>query len=340
MRYCKLTLFILLVYSSGAGLSAMQDSSAAKFSVSVNLVKVPISIFDESGRMVTDLRREHFRVWEDKTLQEIRSFGLDTKPVSVVLLLDTSGTEIKDRDKIKDAAKEFTRILSHGDRVCVITFDENINLVQDWTDDMKEARKAIDGIRSGSLTALYDAMYLVAKEQLQNIEGRKAVVLLTDCVNNFSRVNFREASLKIVQSQASLYVISKTVLIRKEAKKQRNVIILNDIYKRLFGDEQNYIDEYFDRKETEMTELAEKTGGRCFFPGDYDEIKKDYSEIAREMKSKYYLTYVSNQDLLPDTYHQISIEYLKPCSRMTYRKGYYYQPRIEQRPRVLEPALE
>ena len=116
--------------------------------------------------------------------------------------------------------------------------------------------------------------------------------------------------------------------------------MLNDIYKRLLGRDHNYINEFFNRKEVEMTELAEKTGGRCFFPEDYDEIKKDYGEIAKEMKSKYFLTYVSNQALSPDTYHQITIEYLKPSSRMTYRQGYYYQPSARQRPRVLEPAFE
>ena len=340
MRTYILALFTLFVLSAGVMLPAMQDRDTAKFSVSVNLVKVPISIFDDRGRMVTDLRRENFRVWEDKTLQEIRSFGLDTKPVSVVLLLDTSESEIKDLNKIKDAAKEFTRVLSGGDRVCVITFDEQVNLILNWTEDMKKARQALEDIRPGFRTALYDAMYLAAKEQLMDIEGRKAIILLTDCLNNHSRIGFKEASLKIVQSQASLYVISKTVLIRKEAKRDRRVIMLSDIYKRLLGSDHNYIDEFFNRKEVEMTELAENTGGRCFFPGDYDQIKKDYSEIATEMKSKHFLTYVSNQALLPDTYHQISIEYLEPSSRMTYRKGYYYRPRTQQRPKILEPAFE
>jgi len=319
----------------------MQDRDTSKFSVSVNLVKVPISIFDENGRMITDLRREHFRVWEDNTLQKIRSFGLDIDPVSVVLLLDTSNSASKkERSKIRDAAREFTKVLSPGDRVCVITFDDQVDLVLDWTEDMKKARNAIGEDDSGYGTALYDAMYLAAKQQLMDLEGRKAIILLTDCLNHISRVSFREASLQIVQSQASLYVISKTVFIRKDAKKERRVIILNDIYRRLFGEDENYIDEFFDKREAEMTSLAENTGGRCFFPGDYDQVKKYYREIANEMKSKYYLTYVSNQELKPDTYHQITIEYLKPSSRMIYRKGYYYKPGAQQRPEILEPVFE
>ena len=123
-------------------------------------------------------------------------------------------------------------------------------------------------------------------------------------------------------------------------KLERKVIILNEIYRELFGDSENLIDLYFDKKEEEMTELAEKTGGRSFFPEDYHQIGKYCGEIVQEIKSKYYLTYISNQHLSPDTYHRIAIEYLKPSSRMIYRKGYYYKPRLESPPWILEPAFK
>jgi hypothetical protein len=103
--------------------------------------------------------------------------------------------------------------------------------------------------------------------------------------------------------------------------------MLTDIYKRLFGSDENYIEEFFKKREAEMTSLAERTGGRCFFPADYDHIRGVYEDVARELKSKYYLTYVSNQRLLPNSYHRISLEYLEPASKVIYRKGYYYQPR-------------
>jgi len=339
MRIYIPTLYILFTLLTYTGLSETQKEESASFSVSVNLVKVPISIFDDTGRIVTDLRREHLQVWEDQTMQQIRSFGLDTLPVSVVMVLDTSESEKKARDKIRDAAREFTQTLSEGDRVSVITFDDEVRLLIDWTDDMKKVRKALGKMRSGLRTALYDAMYLAANEQLKDIEGRKAVILLTDSVNNQSLIGFKEASLGIIQSQASLYVVLKTSLVRQEAGRGQKVIILNEIYKKLFGEEQDYIDEYFHKKEEEMADLAGKTGGRCFFPEDYDQIKDNYFEIAQEMKSKHYLTYVSNQKLSPDSYHKISIKYLKPSSKINYRKGYYYLPDKPQRPQSLTPSL-
>jgi VWFA-related protein len=327
MRQKILILTILISLIAVPIQSALQDSNPPSFSVSVNLVKVPISVFDLEGNMITSLRKEDFRIWEDKAAQEIRSFGLDRNPVSVVLLLDTSTSGKKELKKIKEAAEAFVNALSPTDLISLITFDDEVNLVLDWTDDQKKVKKALDKIRPGLRTALYDAMYRAAHDQFEGVEGRKAIILLTDCLNNQSSVNFQDAALAVVQSQASLYVVSKTEIVKEQARRERRVVMLNDIYKRLFGEDANYIDEFFEKREAEMTNLAEVTGGRCFFPADYDQMRGVYSEVARELKSKYFLTYVSNQNMLPNSYHRISIEYLSPASKIMYRRGYYHQPR-------------
>ncbi len=327
MRRKMLVLAALISFFVATGQPAIQDTDIPSFSVSVNLVKVPISVFDEEGNLVTALRSADFRIWEDQAQQQIRSFGLDTNPVSVVLLLDTSTSGKKELKKIKDAAEEFAKALSPSDLIALITFDDEVNHILDWTDDLKKVRKALNKIRPGLRTALYDAMYTAAHDQLAGIDGRKAIILLTDCLNNQSSVSFQDAALTIMQSQASLYVVSKTEIVKEQAKRERRVVMLTDIYERLFGEGTNYIDEFFQKKESEMTELAERTGGRSFFPSDYDQMKGIYAEVARELKSKYFLTYVSNQKLLPNSYHRISIEYLAPASKILYRKGYYHQPR-------------
>jgi VWFA-related protein len=297
----------------------------AQFSVSVDLVKVHFSVFDDRGTMVQDPRRENFVLFEDNARQDIRSFGVDVEPVSVVLVLDTSATVKEELKKIKEAAEEFADHLSKDDRISIITFDEDVKLLLDWTSDTRLVRKSLRKAKLGLRTALYDAMYSAACDMLRGVEGRKAIILLTDCLNNQSSLTFSDASLAIVQSQASLYVVSKTKIVREEAKRERRVIMLTNIAKRLFGDE-DYIEEFFKRRETEMTDLAEKTGGRCLFPADYDEIKHVYAEVAHELKSKYFLTYVSNQNKAPDSYHRIAIDYLSPFSKLVYRKGYYFNP--------------
>ena len=302
-----------------------QNYQAPTFSVSVNLIKVPFSVFDEHGNMVTRLQREDFRLYEDSFPQQIRSFGLDTNPVSVVLVLDTSATEKLELKKIKEAAEGFAGALSHDDRISIVTFDDEVNVILNWTDNMRLVHRALHKIDSGVRTALYDAMFTAANDQLKEVEGRKAILLLTDCLNNQSSISFPDAARAIVNSQATLYVVSKTTMVREEARRERRVIMLSDIYRRLFGDD-NYIEEFFQRREAEMTDLAEKTGGRCFFPADYDQIRGIYDQIAQELKSKYFLTYVSSQSKMPDSYHRIALEYLPVSSRITYRKGYYYEP--------------
>ncbi len=328
-RWITSAFLILLVVAQSR--PAAQETNVPVISVSVNLVKVPVSVFDLKGNLIPELREEDFRIWEDQAPQQIRSFGLDKNPVSVVLLLDTSMSGKSELKQIKSAAEQFARALSNEDRISVIAFDDEVHRALNWTDDVKQVRKALGKLESGVRTALYDAMYFAAKEQLREIEGRKAIILLTDCINNQSSVNFSDASLAIAQSQASLYVVSKNAMIKEQARRERRVIMVSDILKRLFGGDEDYIDEYFRRKEGEMIELSETTGGRCFFLKDYRDLADIYAQVAGELKSKYYLTYVSNQVLQPESYHRISIEYLEPAGKVVYRKGYYYRPQPVRR---------
>lgn len=311
---------------------APSNQEAPTFAVAVNLIKIPISVFDQKGAPLIDLRKDDFRVSEDGVPQEIRSFGIDRNPVSVVLVLDASATVEQESKRIRQAGRDFVAALSRRDRFSVISFSDSAVLVLDWTDNERRVQKSLGNLESGVRTALYDAMFMAAEDQLRGIEGRKAIILLTDALNNQSRATFRQAAQAIVQSQASLYVVSKTVIVRKAAKTQRRVLWLNSIYRRLTGDE-NYVDEFFEKKEKEMTELAEKTGGRCLFPLNYDEIGAAYGEIAKEITNQYYLTYVSNQIMTPDSYHRIVVEYLRPAGKIVYRQGYYFQPKPVPRPR-------
>lgn len=330
-------MILTLLICVGWGLEearAFQDQNAPTFSVSVNLIKVPIAVFDSSGATLQDLRYSDFRLYEDGIEQKIRSFGIDRNPVSVVLLLDTSATVEKEQKKMKEAAEDFANALSDEDRVSIITFDDEVLIRLDWSSSPKQIRKALQKIRPGLRTALYDGMFVAAHDQLAGVEGRKAIILLTDCLNNQSSLGFGDAALAIIQSQASLYVVSKTVMVRQAARKQRRVVMLSDVYRRLFGNA-NYVDEFFAKREGEMVDLAEKTGGRCYFPSDYNQISQAYAEVAKELKHQYFLTYVSGGGKASNSYHHITVEYLQPSTRLIYRKGYYHEPKaIIHRPLV------
>jgi Ca-activated chloride channel homolog len=331
----KLLAIMILPVLIMAGQQSPPSQGTTTFSVAVNLVKVPITVFDQYGNSVPDLNPRDLRLYEDGHEQAIRSIGLDRNPVSVVLLLDASATVQKELKLEKEAAESFVDALTREDRVSVITFGDQVKLTQDWTSDMRLARKAIQRFKPELRTALYDAMYAAAREQLAGIEGRKAIILITDCLNNQSSLGFEDAALSVVQSQATLYVVSKTALVKQAAKNERRVVMLSDIYKRMFGDD-NYIEKFFEKREEEMVDLADKTGGRCYFPSDYREIKGVYGDVARELKNQIYLTYVSNRPLAANSYHRIALEYLKPSNKLIFRKGYFFEPR----PVIRRPVLK
>ncbi len=327
MRISIMTLLAICL-CIGAYLKAQVQQTVPTFSVSVDLIKVPVTVFGLDGAPIQELNRDDFRVYEDGERQQIHNFNIDVNPVSVILLLDSSGTVTKEWKQIKEAAEGFADALatpSKGDRISVITFSDDVQLVLDWGQDMRQVRRALSKVQLGLRTNLYDAMLEAAQDQLKNIEGRKAIILLTDFLNNQSVVGYQDAVQAMVQSQASLYIISKTMMVREAARTQRRVVILNDIYQRLFGDA-NYIDEFFAKKESQMTDLAEKTGGRCYFPINYNEIKGVYKQVAQELRNQYYLTYVSESNKAKNSYHRITVEYLPPASKVIYRRGYYFKP--------------
>jgi VWFA-related protein len=328
MLWTSLALGVAIGLQAAAPPPAGQE---ATISVSVDLIKIPLSVFDPDGALIRDLRPGDFRIFEDGVRQEIRSIGLDRNPVSAVLVLDTSATVEKELKAIKKAAEDFAAALSAEDRISIISFDDEVKLILDWTSDKNQVRKSLRKLDSGLRTALYDAMFIAATRQLKDVEGRKAIILLTDGLNNQSSVGFHEASLAIVHSQAALYVVSKTAIVRQEAGKQRRVMWLNEIYRRMFG-ESNYIDEFFSKIEKQMSDLAESTGGRCFFPSGYDRIPEAYADVAHDLKSKYFLTYISNQQKTRNSYHRIELDYLQPFSKLNYRQGYYHQPNLSGLP--------
>src|SRR5262245_28593289 len=147
------------------------------------LVTVPVSVLDRQGRFVPDLRREDFRVFENGIEQRIAYFEPTEKPFTVALLLDTSGSTRFQLWQIKEAAIAFAKQLRPQDRVLVVTFNEQVLLLTEATNDLNVVSAVIEqNANSGDSTRLYDAVSLVINERLNKIRGRKAIVLFTDGV--------------------------------------------------------------------------------------------------------------------------------------------------------------
>ncbi|HWN99931.1 MAG TPA: VWA domain-containing protein, partial [Blastocatellia bacterium] len=160
-----------------------QDDPAIK--LEATLVTVPVIASDRDGRYVPDLHREDFTLHEDGVKQEIVFFSTVNEPFHVVLMLDTSASTQEKLGQIRRAATAFVEQLKPADRVKVISFDDAVRDLCEFTNDRAELRRAIDQTSSGQGTKLYDAVALALRE-LRPIRGRKAIVLFTDGVDMHS----------------------------------------------------------------------------------------------------------------------------------------------------------
>src|ERR1044072_4416946 len=174
-RVFRLSFSIIVLL--GVGLSQSQDIETLK--TDTDLVTVPVIATNTNGLYITDLRREEFTITEDGVPQEIAFFGKVAAPFHVVLMLDTSSSTQDKLKQIQQAAYTFVQQLQPADRVKVISFDDNVRDLNEFTNDREVLRTAINGTRSGQGTKVYDAMDL-ALNTVRKIRGRKAIVIFTD----------------------------------------------------------------------------------------------------------------------------------------------------------------
>jgi VWFA-related protein len=176
--------------------SNQQDVETVK--IETNLVTVPVIVSDRSDRYIADLKQEEFTVYEDGVKQEISFFETVTTPFHVVLLLDTSASTQEKLGQIQQAAIAFTKQLQTEDRVKVVSFDDQIRDLCDFTSDRAVLQWAIRGARAGQGTKLYDAMR-VGLNALHRIKGRKAIVIFTDGVDSYSDRETYDRNVRMIE---------------------------------------------------------------------------------------------------------------------------------------------
>jgi Ca-activated chloride channel homolog len=207
-----------------------------------------------------DLQKEDLILEEDGVKQKIVDFYVEKRPVSLAVILDSSGSMQPAMDKVHNAASRFVDTLAGEDKALVIDFDEKVYLLQDLTNDKDQLRRAITSTNALGGTALYDALY-ASFRKLRGIDGRKAIILLTDGDDTASKFSFKR--------------------VLDEAK-------ISDIIIFPIGMGTTFLDVDLRRI---LKTLAEETGGRPYFPSKVEELEGVYKEISEELKSQYYITY-------------------------------------------------
>ena len=279
--------------------------------VDTALVSVPVSVLDRQGRFVPNLRREDFSVFENDVEQSIAYFEPAEKPFTVALVLDTSPSTHFHLWEIKDAAIAFASQLRPQDRVLVVTFDEQVLLLTEATNDLNVVSTVIQqNAITGNATRLYDAVDLVIRERLNKIKGRKAIVLFTDGVDTASNPStYQSTQREVEELDALIYPIQyDTTDYMRAMQNAGSVTIVTSSNNGIFGRSSSQTvysggqsnggaplpgttKADYERADKYLHELAEKTSGRLYQANDPAQLAQAFTRIAEELRRQYSLGY-------------------------------------------------
>jgi VWFA-related protein len=304
---------LLVVWALAA--PAMPQEPAAQGPViksQVNLVNIFATVRDKNKRIVGDLKQEDFKITEDNQDQKIAFFSKEvTLPITLALLLDTSGSEQFMLGAIQEAGGSFLRrVLRKGDEALVMSFDTDVDLLSDFTDDRAQLDRAVHrarinvSTRGGMInpgpvptsnvtgTALYDAIYLACSEKLNTEAGRKAIVIVTDAQDEGSKVRIEEAVEAAQRTDTVIHVI----------------LVADPRYGANTG---------------AARKLADETGGRVLNASNDKKLMQAFDEISEELRSQYTLGYYPSNSALDGKFRKIHVETANHDLKVLARKGYY-----------------
>jgi len=301
----SLALAALLLSAQTKSDPAPQAASANpqdnRITLDVSRVNMLYTVSDKKGRFVTDLNKNDFEVLESKKPQSIIEFSAETDlPLRLAILIDTSNS-IRERFHFQqEAAIAFVdgTVRPRQDKALVVSFDTAAELVTDLTDDVRELEKAIQSLRPGGGTSLYDAVFFAARDKLMQDQPlykfRRAMVILSDGEDNQSQ-HTRDQALEMAQkADVTVYTISTNI-----------THIETD------GDK---VLRYF----------ATETGGQVFFPFKASDLNQSFENIANELRHQYNIFYRPEPLKVDGLYHPVEIrvkgrkDLIVRC-----RKGYY-----------------
>lgn len=185
-----------------------RDQDRPRFTSAITLVTIPVTVTGRDGRVLQDLPPGAFRVFEDDVEQKVERLDQGTVPSDLALLVDTSGSMREVREAVRDLAPAFAAALRGTDRAMIVSLDRRIRVLSEFTRDREELQRALARIGPGGGTRLYDALALVAVDRLSRVQGRKAIILLTDGVDTQSQLTDAGGALAAIEaSNTPVFVV-------------------------------------------------------------------------------------------------------------------------------------
>src|SRR5215813_4112263 len=292
----------------------------------VNLVDVLFTVLNRRNKLVPDLDKTDFKIFDEGKPQEIRYFSKQTDlPLRIGMLLDTSNS-IRDRIKFEQDASVnflFSVLRRNKDEAFVMTFDDEPQVIQAFTGDSGKLRDEIVRTRAGGGTAIYDAIYSACQKELSNPPRppgdqpdvvRRVMILISDGDDNLSDHTRAEAIEMAQRTGVVIYTISTSIQwVTTTAEKDCRATGTCK-YHLTDGDKI-------------LQDLAEETGGRSFYPYHVDDLDQSFQDIGDELRNQYQITYNPNNFVPNGKYHRIKLDTPKFNGyQVRARRSYYARP--------------
>jgi Ca-activated chloride channel family protein len=296
------TIMFRLLVSYAFALGALIAQQPSTIKVDVNLVHAIATVRTQAGQLVGDLAKSDFEVYDNGARQEIAVFEHQTEqPLSIALMIDTSGSTAKELKYEADASARFVRaLLGEGnltDAISLFTFNWQVSQIYRFGRDIRTIELKLKTLYGEAGTALYDALVLGAR-QIEPRQGRRAIVLVTDGGNTVSKYTFDEALEAAHLADAVVY----SVVVMP---------ITNPVGRNTGG-------------EHSLQTIGERTGGRIFFPETGADLDKNFIDIIHELRTQYLIGfYPKDVALTKERFHKLEIRVKRPDLRVSARNGYY-----------------
>jgi len=295
------------------------DDISPTIQVEVNLVNILASVRDKHGALIANLSKDDFTLSEDGQPQQIKYFARESDlPLTIGLLVDVSASQASLIDIERNAAYQFfSQVLRKKDMAFLISFGEDAELLQDFTSSPRLLQAGLEHLKvnsgvSGPMpgpvptisqprgTVLYDAVYLAASDRLMHEVGRKVVVLITDGIDQGSRLKIEEAVKAAQKADAVVYGI-------------------------YYVDPSAYYGHgYFGGvSDSALKRMAEDTGGRVFHVSKKHPLPDVFRELQDEMRSQYAITYTPANEKRDGGFRRIDLRTRDHNLKVQARKGYY-----------------
>jgi Ca-activated chloride channel family protein len=297
-------------------------------SVNTTEVMIPVTVRDSTGRLVNELKREDFRVFENEAQQPLSDLALRQVPVDVVLMVDASSSVATNIDDFRRAAEGFADRLADDDRISLIKFDDRIELLQDWTKSRFQLQRALKRIEPGMFTRFNDALLLAARDQFGTTKSRRAVIVLTDGIDSGRGTATLEAALQeLLKQQVSVYVVSNTEISRTAKRSELDALMGNSDAQVRFnqiriGDLREGL-RVLDLSEQMLAQLTAATGGRLYKPQTFAGLEATYAEVAEELRHQYALYYTPLNKARDGGFRRWRVEMTNPTYQSHTRVGYF-----------------